>query len=242
MFAAELRAFNKSPSYLDYNFNPISRTMVMNIEVYLMADKYDIPGLKKLAHEWFAKQVHTCQGLVWEHMKDFTRPSIVLSVVQSTQSNNKEIRETLVKMCAWNIDRITGVKPEYDPADTSMSEDWADVFKEDACFTWDVLKLVTEQKAEDKETTEKRWLQYAQRNMTFKDRTKELEAAAEEAKSELTKYKERTGRLLKAIGQQQCQACGSMFQLELLTSAQDPHDYSIRCCACEYKFNGVSTT
>ena len=225
MFAAEVRDFVMEPGYLKHIFNLICRTMVMNIRVYIMADKYEVSGLKQLAHERFAKQIHTCQGPVWAQFKDYTIQSVVLFVIHSTQSSNKDIRETVINMCARNIDQIT------------KSEDWAAVFKEDADFTWDVLKRVTQLKADDKEAITTRWVEYALQSSSDKDRT--TEAAIAGVRRELTGYKERTGRLLRAIAKQQCEACGSWFHLEVQTSLADAHDYSVRCYACLYKFTGT---
>ena len=217
------------------------RKMEMDVQVYFMADKYDIPGLKELAHARFAEEIRACQGPLWAKFNDNTIQSIVLSVIQSTPSTNKDIRETVAHVCARNIDTITGIKlGGRVPADKAESQAWAKVFTEDADFTWDILKRVTQQKAHEKAATEDKWLEYASRNLTLNDRAKQAEIEA--AKNELMRYKERTGRLLKAIGGQQCHVCGSMFQLELLTAPQDPHDYTVRCCACEHKFTGASTT
>ena len=197
----------------------------MNIQVYIMADKYEVSGLKTLAHERFAKQIHTCQGPVWSHFKDYTIQSIVFFVIQSTQSNNKDIRETVTNMCARNIDQIT------------RGEDWAAVFKEDADFTWDVLRRAIELSQDDKEAITTRWVEYALQTSSDKDRT--TEAAIAGVKREFTAYKERTGRLLRAIAKQQCEACGTMFHLEIQTSLGDPHDYYVRCHACLYKYTGI---
>lgn len=62
----------------------VASTMVFNVKVYSIADKYEIPALKSVASQKFIDSVKTC----W-NMDDF--PHAVAEVYGSTPSNDQEL-------------------------------------------------------------------------------------------------------------------------------------------------------
>ena len=238
VFAAEVKAFEQHCSYLEWSFKLRERTMVMNVKVYTMADKYDVLGLKKLAQARFLKAFRETSGPLWE---ECNMASVLHAVIQSTLSADKEIRETVVDACATNMGHITGItrypRPEHY---SSKSEEWSEVFTEDIDFNWEVLRRVAEQSKNDIKASQNKWLECASKNIDMRNNTQRLEAENMQLKDQLATYKEKTGRLLRVIGGQRCEACGSSFQLEIRTSPQDPHDFFVRCCACGWSFTGMS--
>jgi len=75
------------------------RSMLNDISVYAIADKYLIPDLKKLAISKFRSLAYS----IWPHY-DF--PAIVILAYDSTPDNDEELRDTVATICARHFDDV----------------------------------------------------------------------------------------------------------------------------------------
>ncbi len=73
--------------------------MLNDISVYAIADKYDIPTLKKLAEIKFRSLAYS----IWPH-HDF--PAIVKSAYESTPDNDEGLRGIVTSICADHIEDV----------------------------------------------------------------------------------------------------------------------------------------
>lgn len=72
-------------------------SMLNNISVYAIADKYDIPTLKKLAEIKFRNLAYS----LWPH-HDF--PAVVKSAYESTPDNDEGLRGVVASICADHVE------------------------------------------------------------------------------------------------------------------------------------------
>ena len=102
-------------------------SLLMNTNVYALADKLDIPSLKHLAKCKFAFQAKR-----WPHL-DF--PSVMQRVLQCMPPNDHALRDVCVEICAGHIHEIM---------DNTHSDwpEWAAVFEEDALLTFALVQQV----------------------------------------------------------------------------------------------------
>lgn len=73
--------------------------MVYDAQVYQIADKYDIPGLKEHSSDRFSDAI----AAGWR-MDDF--PLAITVVYESTPSEDRGLRDLVVKTCCQNIDTL----------------------------------------------------------------------------------------------------------------------------------------
>ncbi|KAL8789254.1 MAG: hypothetical protein Q9195_006900 [Heterodermia aff. obscurata] len=113
--------------------------MMVNVEVYAMADKFNILPLKDYAHANFQLLTHFID---WEWFSDVGLVNVFLKAIQSTPSNDIGIRKIIVDICASNMDTIMGSRGN--PEDREKFEltraMWEPVLKEDQDFQYDVLR------------------------------------------------------------------------------------------------------
>lgn len=97
--------------------------MIFNVEVYSIADKYCILGLKTRAKKKFDKAVKTC----WD-MDDFAHA--ITEVYSSTPSTDRGLRDTIVEVARKNISTLL------------QKEDFRSVLEETVGFAADVAQLM----------------------------------------------------------------------------------------------------
>lgn len=97
--------------------------MILNVEVYSIADRYAIGALKSRAKEKFDKAVKTC----W-NMDDFAHA--ITEVYSSTPSTDRGLRDTVVEVARKNISTLLG------------KEDFRNVLEETVGFAADVIQLM----------------------------------------------------------------------------------------------------
>lgn len=101
----------------------VGATLMANALVYSIADKYDIERLKVLARSRF-RNVDCCTA--W-HCEEF--PNVVAAVFDTTPDTDRELRDTVVHICARHIDEALA------------SETWNDFFRENAAMGVSIFKV-----------------------------------------------------------------------------------------------------
>jgi speckle-type POZ protein len=111
--------------------------MVLNVKVYSIADKYDVPALKSQAKEKFETTVKTC----W-NMDDF--PYAVAEVYNSTTSIDRGLRDVVIDVTCEHINQLLS------------KQGFCDVLGESVGFASDM----TQHLAKSQEESEKRLKKY----------------------------------------------------------------------------------
>ncbi|MCJ1267283.1 hypothetical protein MMC22_007168 [Lobaria immixta] len=99
--------------------------MTNNVRVYAIADKYDIPGLKKLAKTKF-KDLASPAGLV------LRCPAIIYEIYGTTPSEDHGLRGIVTNICVQNVKEIV------------RSNEWDDAMRTHVDFTIDLLRASVE--------------------------------------------------------------------------------------------------
>ena len=97
--------------------------MLFNVEVYSIAEKYDISALKLRAEEKFEKAVETC----WD-MDDFAHA--ITDIYSSTPPTDRGLRDKVVEVAYQHISALL------------MKHTFRDVLKETVGFAADVTQLM----------------------------------------------------------------------------------------------------
>lgn len=87
--------------------------MVFNVKVYSVADKYDVPELKRESEQKFAKAVETC----W-NMDDF--PHAVAQVYSSTPPRDEGPRKIVVDVSCNHVNKLLTKQGFQDVLDGTM--------------------------------------------------------------------------------------------------------------------------
>ena len=99
-----------------------------HIDVYMIADKYDIPELQQLASEKFRSSLKC--GLSMAGLQQ-----VVKLVLETTPSSNNALRDHMVQVCASQRSiRCLIIK--------GSSQEWEDILRMDADFLLEVVKKV----------------------------------------------------------------------------------------------------
>ena len=99
--------------------------------MYAIADKLDVPNLKRLALEQFEKALRLDS---WPY-HDF--PVVIAQILQSTPVSDKGLRLAAAKVCSEHMLDLLGNTSAENP----IGEDWKSVLKEDSDFFFDVTQL-----------------------------------------------------------------------------------------------------
>ena len=190
--------------------------LIMNTNVYAMADKFDIPKLKQLAKLKFEHHAKK-----WPHT-DF--PAVIHRILECTPSNDRGLREVCVGICAEHVYEITGASGKA--GDTKK---WATVLREDADFTLAVLRQAAYK------------LYNVSEYKSAVDAT--LVADLEEAKQQRRKAAETSkasegviDRLIQALNKiERCRHCGVDFRPSFERSYLSATGYFLRCKLCRTK-------
>lgn len=234
---------SESVPNLEVPVNQEKSSLMVNVQVYAMADKFDIAELKSLAREKFSK---CAQG--WP-LPDF--PSVVHEALTSTPESDRGLRDILRTILADHVEDIL-------PADHSSAEDpaltatqdvrqqWCHALRDEGRFLYEVLGTVAANKASELErlrmtnqdvVTD---LQSSQQEaLTLKSTIKQLKREKVVSESTLATVKSRGARLIQEIDtRDHCRHCKLEFQTSFkdITSYNDWHHAgSLRCKQCHTK-------
>lgn len=100
--------------------------MLSNISVHAIADKYDVPTLKKLAEIKFRSLAYS----IWPH---YEFPAIVKAVYESTSDNDRGLRAIVTNICANHIGDVL-----------LLDSPSASVMKDIGQLGFDILRIVKE--------------------------------------------------------------------------------------------------
>ena len=208
--------------------------MTMNVQVYAMADKYDIPGLKRLAQQRFELFTEIVPASTWSH---YGWTLVFAGALRSTPSNDKGFRKSLINACARNIDIVTGLKPSYDGE--KARRNWELFLGGDVDFLRDLLVYATRIRSEqlskalgDLRTVQKT-LEDTEKGLGEERQKREYEDDAHE------EHRERMGRLLRAATEEPCRRCHQAWRFELIESPLLPGRYLLCCRACHHTIDGM---
>lgn len=102
-------------------------TLMANALVYSIADKYDIERLKALAKRRFRNV--DCYA-AW-HCEDF--PKVVATVFDTTPDTDRELRDTVIHICARHIDEALAC------------ETWNEFFEDNCTIALSIFKVARQQ-------------------------------------------------------------------------------------------------
>ena len=145
--ARELEANSEHAPFSNWFIKSAIKTMMVHVDVYVMADKFNILGLKDYAQNKF--QLLT-RLMFWEWFSNPGLMEVFLKVIQSTPSNDKGLHRIIVDLSASNLDMIMGSKNDTEDHEKSEMTRamWEPVFKEDKDFQYDVLRKSTQGNSE----------------------------------------------------------------------------------------------
>lgn len=103
----------------------VQESLIINAQMYALADRIDIPNLRKLAQVKFERRVHKSS------LKIFGPPSAFLEVIKTTPANDKGLRRFVLEQCAYMVSW---------PLPSNKRQDWQNLLREDADFTADLLQ------------------------------------------------------------------------------------------------------
>lgn len=155
---------------------------MINVKVYAMADKFDIPELKILAREKFTA---CAQG--WP-LPDF--PNVVHEALSSTPESDRGLRDILKRILAAHIDDIhpleDAVTAESEVIDAQETrQEWCDALRKEGRFLYEVLGAVAVNHTQER----------CRLQMTNHDVVEDLQ----KSQKEITTLKHETQRLTKEI-------------------------------------------
>ena len=191
-------------------------SLMINVQVYAMADKFDVAELKLLAKEKFL----TCaQG--WP-LPDF--PSVVREALNSTPESDHGLRDVLNRILAEHLDDICPVpnstSNERLSAAQHTRQQWCKALREEGRFLYDILGTVAVNKAREIERL--RFtnvdivadLQDAQQHIDdLKAQSVSVQAQRRATEDILDKVKARGASLIKEIDtRDNCRHCHQPFQ------------------------------
>lgn len=119
----------------------VVESLTVHAQVYALADRFIIPGLKKLAQEKFADVTDSRPWPPHEFV------AAAIEVIRVTPSNDHGLRSCVSELCARHLVGIAFSDDEANPETQGGQlddEDWQSLLREDTYFTWDVLKQLSE--------------------------------------------------------------------------------------------------
>lgn len=218
-------------------------SLMINVQVYAMADKFDMPELKVLAKEKFSK---CAQG--WP-LPDF--PSVVHEALSSTPESDRGLRDIIRRILADHVediypfDDLTSTTPSA-TATKTIRETWRNALRDEGDFLYKVLGSVAANNAykqarlqltNQEITTD---LQIAQQEViTLKSTIKQVRREQATCELDLDAVKSRGARLIQEVDtRNHCRHCKQDFQMsfEDIASYDDwYHLGTLRCKQCRTK-------
>jgi len=217
-------------------------SLMINVQVYAIADKFDMPELKVLAKEKFLK---CAQG--WP-LPDF--PSVVHEALSSTPESDLGLRDIIKRILADHLDDVypfddlTSTTPSV-TATKTIRATWRNALRDEGAFLYRVLGYVAANKAYEQarlqltnvEITAD--LQIAQHEvLTLKSTIEQLRREQASCEMDLDAVKDRGARLIREIDtRSHCRHCSKDFQMSFEDATYDDwyHLGSLRCKKCRTK-------
>ena len=217
-------------------------SLMINVQVYAMAEKFDVAELKILAKEKFSA---CAQG--WP-LPEF--PSVVHEALSSTPESDRGLRDLLSRILAEHVEEICptdesfGILPPAAIRDTRQQ--WCTVLREEGRFLYEVLGTVAANKADEEGRLRMTNLdvvadlQNSQEEvMMLKTRMQQLKRENSALEADLEAVKARGARLVQEIDtRDHCRHCSHAFQ----PSFEDLGSYdewwvrgTLRCKKCRTK-------
>ncbi len=100
---------------------PLDHVLAHHIDMYTMADKYDIPGLRKLCVEKFSVGMKKPSEVI-------NFPSLIRLIYESTPENDRGLRDVISKVAREHL------------AELIKNDDFAEVLKSVGAFAHDILR------------------------------------------------------------------------------------------------------
>lgn len=211
-------------------------SLMINVQVYAMADKFDIAELKILAKEKFTA---CAQG--WP-LPDF--PSVVHEALTSTPENDHGLRNVIREILAEHVEDVCPhVSPLFPdqvvPGTDIQKQQWYDVLRNEGRFLYSILGAVIAHKAEEHS-------RLRVTNLELVVELQEAQAVIEQKDQRLShsqlRYdilKSRGTRLIQEIDQREyCRHCSQRFQAsfkDLDSYGEWPDAGTLRCKLCRTK-------
>ena len=228
------------PSTVGYAAENPGSSLMINVQVYAMADKFDVAELKVLAMEKFSK---CAQG--WP-LPNFT--SVVHEALSSTPESDRGLRGILKKILAEHVDDIYPLDdPTLDEWSSAFIQEtrkqWCNALRDEGHFLYELLGTVTANKAREQERLRMTNvdvvadLQDSQQDiLRLKAEIKHLKARAARLELEMGEVRSRGAKLLEGIdSRDECRHCHLPFQ-PTFDDIDDWHrNGSLRCKKCRTK-------
>lgn len=231
-------AASAQPESTNSDFNEESSLMT-NVKVYAMADKFDVEELKMLAKEKF----EACSR-GWPLPKF---PSVVQEALTSTPESDRGLRDILRSIIARHVEEICPRVETYLGANvTETRQQWFDVLRDEGAFLYEILGSVAIERATMEENLLAEREDFAASLDSAHQRAEELERRIQTLQTEksvvslaLTTVKARGFNLLREINSRDnCRHCKEPFQpsFENVQSYDEwPHGGMLRCKKCRTK-------
>lgn len=217
-------------------------SLMINVQVYAMADKFDMPELKVLAKEKFLKCAQC-----WP-LPEF--PTVVHEALSSTPESDRGLRDIIRRIMADHVediypfDDLTSTTPSV-TATKTIRENWRNVLRDEGCFLYGVLGSVAANKAYEHarlqvtnvEITAD--LQSAQHEvLTLKSTIKQLRREQASYEMDLDAVKDRGARLTREVySRDHCRHCSTNFQMSFEVASYEDwyRSGTLRCKQCRTK-------
>jgi hypothetical protein len=181
-------------------------SLLGNVQVYSLADKYNIPRLKGLAKAKFMAQAH--QLLSVDHY-----PDIIREIYESTPSSDRGLRDAVTLACVENIRTLI---PE--PVFSAVLKDVGD-------FGFDLL-------CESLKSDGERLDQMFVSTTVLEDEIEEIKIECMRHKIEKDQHKEQFQQVIKAVNAHRlCRHCDAEFNERL----DENEPKILRCGQCRTK-------
>ncbi|KAL8828732.1 MAG: hypothetical protein Q9191_002418 [Dirinaria sp. TL-2023a] len=215
-------------------------SMMINVQVYAMAEKFDVPELKELAMDKF---LACAQG--WP-LPDF--PSVVHEALSSTPESDRGLRDILKRILAEHVEDICPVQDlTLDESSSAAIQDtrqqWCDALREEGGFLYEVLGTVSANKSRDQERLRLTNvdvvadLQDSQSMISsLKLEIKLLKAQCGRLQTDLGDIKARGASILEEIdSRDHCRHCSSVFRPAFEDIDEWTRRGTLRCKHCRTK-------
>ncbi|KAL8828608.1 MAG: hypothetical protein Q9191_002489 [Dirinaria sp. TL-2023a] len=203
------------------------KSLMMNVQIYAAAEKYDIELLKEMSQCKFERLAF------W--LPRWSFPSILHEILTTTPSSDRGLRDTALNICIEQVVLDSLAKPEG-------SADWESVLKDDPDFMMEVFKKTIAKSI----TAEARHTEYGEELQKRANYWKAFTAAKAERvtglKSQISDFQDNIDFLLRHLTVVSngciCRSCGGNFNPYFVPQGAE-HTItggSLRCGSCGISF------
>lgn len=210
-------------------------SLTINVQVYAMADKYDMQELKILAKEKFSMSARD-----WP-LPDF--PSVVREALSSTPESDRGLRDIIRQILAdhvediYSINDVTSTGP-FATATKTIGENWRNALRDEGCFLYGLLGSVVDNKAYEYARLDLAKVKLEGEVLTLQNTIMQLRREQASSETELDAVKDRGARLTQEIyTRDHCRHCSTEFQMSYEVASYDNWYYqgTLRCKKCRTK-------